>query len=230
MAEVDFYFDPMCPWAYRASLWIRSVREETGLGVNWRFFSLEEINLEPGKRHPWERDWSYGWSQMRIAAWLRRDGQDLVDRWYAAAGAAFFERGEPTFTPEGAQAVLEAVGVSASASASAVAEALADPTTEDEVRHDHDHLVAVYGGHGVPTLVFDDGSDEAAAFFGPVVLTPPTGPAAVRLWDLVTGWREFPDLFELRRPKTDDDMRRIAGAFETYLTARRWRTVAKPAR
>ena len=51
VAEVDFHFDLMCPWAYQTSKWIRSVREQNGVTVNWRFFSLEEINLRPGNFH-----------------------------------------------------------------------------------------------------------------------------------------------------------------------------------
>jgi len=73
-ACVDFHLDMMCPYAYQTSLWIREVRDRTGLQVNWRFFSLEEINRAEGKKHPWEREWSYGWSLMRIGALLRREG------------------------------------------------------------------------------------------------------------------------------------------------------------
>jgi protein-disulfide isomerase-like protein with CxxC motif len=223
--QVQFFFDPMCPWAYRTSCWIREVRRQVDLDVTWRFFSLEEANLEEGKRHPWERRWSYGWSQMRVAALLRRDGADAVDRWYAAAGAAFFHRGEATFTPDGARRVLAAIG----ADEGLVDAALDDPTTTDEVLADHRHVVSRYGGHGVPTLVFDDDTDDGQAFFGPVVLEPPTGAAAARLWHLVTGWREFPDLYELRRPKTDADMAAIGAAFKPYLDARAWPTVQRPA-
>ncbi len=225
---VEFYFDPMCPWAYRASVWIREVRRQTGIEVRWRFFSLEEVNRPEGKPHPWEREWGYGWSQMRIAALLRRQGQDLVDRWYQACGEAFFERGAPTFTRAGADAVIDALGLPAAT----VADALDDPATSAEVQADHDHLAHRYGGHGVPTLVFDDragATGPGQAFFGPVVLTPPIGGAAIRLWDLVVGWREFPDLYELRRPKTERDLRTIGTAFETYLQARRWPTIEHPA-
>src|SRR5579862_2334007 len=78
-ASVDFHFDLMCPFAYQAARWIRSVRDETGLAVHWRFFSLEEVNRAEGKKHPWERPWSYGWSMMRIGAWLRRRDMALLD-------------------------------------------------------------------------------------------------------------------------------------------------------
>ena len=49
---VDFHFDVMCPYAYQTSLWIREVRDLTGVQVNWRFFSLEEINRQAGKETP----------------------------------------------------------------------------------------------------------------------------------------------------------------------------------
>lgn len=212
----------MCPWAHQGSRWLREVRRHTSITIEWCFFSLEEVNLQPGKIHPWERPWSYGWSQMRIAALLRRDGQDLVDRWYEACGSAFFERGEQTYLRPGAEAVVASIGLPPSV----VGDALDDPTTSEEVRTDHFGLVAAHGGHGVPTLVFEDGQ----ALFGPVVLDAPSGAAAVRLWELVQGWREFPDLYELRRPKTNDDMVRIGGAFSTYLSARAWRTIETPAR
>ena len=65
---VDFHFDVLCPYAYQTSKWIRDVRRQTGITINWKFFSLEEINRVEGKKHPWERDWSYGWSLMRIGA------------------------------------------------------------------------------------------------------------------------------------------------------------------
>src|SRR5580698_9870137 len=129
----------MCPYAYQTSRWIREVRDQTGLAINWRFFSLEEINREEGKKHPWEREWSYGWSLLRVAAWLRRgpDGNDRVDRFYAAAGRALHEEGRKVHTPEGAAEVLAGAGLDPGA----VEAALADPTTSDEVRADHDRVV-----------------------------------------------------------------------------------------
>ena len=99
--SLTFYFDPMCPYAYQTSLWVREVRRRRDLAVTWRFFSLEEVNLESGKRHPWERPWSYGFGQMRVGALIRRDlGNDALDRWYAAVGRAFFFDGLKTHVPE----------------------------------------------------------------------------------------------------------------------------------
>ena len=108
ITAVDFHFDIMCPWAYQASLWIRDVRDQTGLDVSWRFFSLEEINRADGKKHPWERDWSYGWSMMRIGALLRRTDPDLLDRWYLAAGTALHVDGRKPHRREVAEDLLGA--------------------------------------------------------------------------------------------------------------------------
>src|SRR5690606_17808439 len=90
---VDFHFDIMCPWAYQTSLWMRDVRDQLGLDVRWRFFSLEEINRKEGKKHPWEREWSYGWSMMRVGALLRREDPALLDRWYLTAATALHVHG-----------------------------------------------------------------------------------------------------------------------------------------
>jgi hypothetical protein len=81
----------------------------------------------------------------------------------------------------------------------------------------------------VPTLVFPgSATDEARKLFGPVLIEPPTGGAADRLWDLVVGWLEFPHLFELQRPKTPADLATVAEVFRPYIEAREWNTVVNP--
>jgi len=219
-ASVEFFFDPMCPWAYQTSIWIREVRARTGLELRWRFFSLEEINRTDAQKHPWERDWSYGFGQMRVGALLRRRGQDEVDRWYAEVGRAFHLEGTKTQDQDVHRALLERCGWGGDV----LDEALADPTTADDVRADHEFAVAEKAAWGVPTLVFPDGQ----ALFGPVVAPAVLGPEAERLWDLVVGWTEFPHLYELQRPKRGDDLRHIVTTFQPYLDARSWVSVANP--
>ncbi len=125
------------------------------------------------------------------------------------------------FTPQGSRAVLARLGWDPAV----VDEALADPTTTEEVLADHRRLVQRHGGHGVPTLVLDG----ETALFGPVLLDPPRGEAALRLWELVAGWADVPTLYELRRPKTAADLGVIGEVFRPYLEARAWRTVENPA-
>jgi 2-hydroxychromene-2-carboxylate isomerase len=218
---MDVHIDPMCPYAYQTSLWLREVRDATGVQVQWRFFSLEEINRADGQKHPWERDWAYGWSQMRVGALLRRQGNEVLDRWYAAVGHAFFVDERPTHVPEVHREVLAELGLDPGL----LDEALADPSTSAEVRADHDEVVTRHGGHGVPTIVFDNGQ----VLFGPVVAPAPTGDDALRLWDLVCLWSGVPHLFEIRKPKTAEDLAHLGEQFAPYLRARAWKSVAKPA-
>jgi 2-hydroxychromene-2-carboxylate isomerase len=218
---VDFHFDIMCPWAYQASLWMRDVRDQLKLDVGWRFFSLEEINRAEGKKHPWEREWSYGWSMMRVGALLRRIDPVLLDRWYFAAGTALHVDGRKPHRRE----VAEELVVQLDLDPALVREAIEDPTTHDEVLADHERVTGL-GGWGVPTLVFGE-ADEARALFGPVLIDPPASDAAVRLWRLMTGWLEFPALFEIQRPKRPADLHAIAETFRPYLEARDWITIQK---
>jgi 2-hydroxychromene-2-carboxylate isomerase len=214
--EVDFHFDPMCPFAYHTSRWIRAVRDQLGLVVNWRFFSLEEINRFEGKKHPWERSWSYGWSQMRIGVLLRRQDMALLDAWYARVGRTLHDEGGKPHEPSTARRLLGEIG----ADPALLDQALDDPTTHDEILADHERVTAA-GGFGVPTLFFPGGQ----CLFGPVLVDPPAGAAAVRLWELVTGMLEFPHVYELQRPKAGQDEQAIAEALQPYLRGRDWLSI-----
>ena len=221
--HLSFYFDPMCPYAYQTSEWIRSVRDQVDLEVEWRFFSLEEVNIAPGHRHPWERPWSFGFGQMRVGALVRREeGAAGLDRWYAAVGHAFFHEGRKTHVPEVHAAVIAEAGFDPGL----VERSVADPSTLTEVRDEHLDAVARHGAHGVPTLVLEP---SGYALYGPVVVPAPTGADALALWDLVQAMARFPHLYELRKPKTAADLAHIHAHFATYLTSRDWNTVENPA-
>ena len=131
---------------------------------------------------------------------------------------ALHVEGRKPHRPEVAEELLTEMGLDPGI----VGAAIADPTTGDEVRAEHEAVVSK-GGFGVPTLVFDDGQ----ALFGPVLVNPPAGKDAVHLWELVTGWLEFPHLYELQRPKAAADIDAIASAFAPYLEARDWFSVQR---
>ena len=210
--EVDFHFDVMCPWAYQTSKWIRNVRAQNGLTINWKFFSLEEVNLREGKKHPWERDWSYGWSMMRIGAILRRQSMNNLDKWYERSGRALHEEGKRPHDPNVARHLLEEIGMDPNI----VDESLLDESTHEEIKDDHQRVIDA-GGYGVPTLFFGD-----HPLYGPVLIDPPEGERAMRLWDTVVSWLEFPDLYEMQKLKSLQDQGRIAETFRPYLEARDW--------
>ncbi len=209
---VDFHFDPMCPFAYQTSVWIRDVRAQLGITINWRFFSLEEINRAEGKKHPWERDWSYGWSLMRIGALLRRSDMSLLGQWYEAIGHELHVLGGKPHDPAVARRLLGDIGVEAAV----VDAALDDPSTHDEIRAEHQRVVDA-NGYGVPTLFMD-----GQCLFGPVLVDPPTGADALKLWNVVSGMAELPHVYELQRPKSAADAELIGQSLRPYLDGRDW--------
>jgi hypothetical protein len=127
----------------------------------------------------------------------------------------FHEDGVELHTPQGVEAALRELG----RDPTLLADAIADSSTSDDVLADHRRAVDL-GVFGVPTLVID-GND---VLYGPVTAPAPTGPEAGRLWDLVAGWVEFPQLYELQRPKSESDWKQIQECFEPYQRARGWVT------
>jgi len=231
--RIDFYFDPMCPYAYQTSIWIRDVRRQTALGIDWKFFSLEEINRPEGKKHPWEREIGYGWSPLRVAARLRRRDEALCDAWYLACGRTLHDEGGKPHDPDTARRLLVEIG----ANSDDWDEALADHSTHDDVKADHFRAVEAFGGFGVPIIVFPEtwgfptgqSATPGKAIFGPVVVPAPLGDDALALWNLVKTYAAIPGLYEIKTPKTTGDIRFIGEAFTPYLRGRDWQSVQNPA-
>ncbi|MGE0878191.1 MAG: DsbA family protein [Acidimicrobiia bacterium] len=213
MTAVDFYFDPLCPWAYRASTWIREVAPHRGLDITWCPFSLEEKNWESSGKHPWERDWSFSWALLRVAVRLRREGgNDTVNRFYEAAGRRCHDEGVPVFLRDRLGELVTELGFDAAL----VDDSHLDETVTADLRRDH-RIAAERGVFGVPTL-----GVAGQLLFGPVITPAPIGDAALRLWDLVIGWTEFPDLYEMQRPKGAAEQANIGRSFAKSGEARTW--------
>jgi len=185
--HLDFYFDPLCPWAWMTSLWIREVQKLRPVDVEWKFFALAGVNDR-------DDEW-YG--PLRIAALARREGgNEAAGRAYLALGRLFHERDE-SFDEIGrlaevAQPYLAEVGLDPSLAP----RALEDPTTVDDVQNEHKEALEKYRAFGVPWLVVD--GDEAG-FFGPVIGDLPTGEDAAELWDHYVYMARRPQLYELKR-------------------------------
>ena len=45
-ADLNFYFDPVCPFAWMTSKWVRMVAQQRAYRVDWRFISLRMINAD----------------------------------------------------------------------------------------------------------------------------------------------------------------------------------------
>lgn len=190
--EVTFYFDPVCPWAWRASLWIREVAKVRPIKIHWQFLSLAAVNAGQDSL---KEAHSQSEASFRAMALARRSGgEEAVDKLYLALGKARHERKEELNKAEVIEAALKEAGLDAAL----LSQALDDPSTLDEVQRSHSSVVG-RKGFGVPTLVVKDGDRESPAMFGPVISKVPQGEEAGQLWDRVEWLMWQPDFFELKR-------------------------------
>jgi 2-hydroxychromene-2-carboxylate isomerase len=189
---VKLYFDPICPWAWRTSLWLREARQVRPLQLAWGFFSLAEVNRAAGNP-PRERHQQSA-TPFRIMALARRQhGPDAVDRLYLAFGRAHHERQQNIGQPDVIAAVLAEAGFDRGLHDAA----LADASIVQELQDEHAALAA-RGAFGVPTLE----TDGAAPLHGPIIDRVPTGEAAGELWDHTAWLLAQPHVYEFKRARS----------------------------
>lgn len=190
--KIRFYFDPLCPWAWQCSRWIREVAKVRDVEVSWSLFSLQMIHEE--KEDALTDLHERGTPALRALAAVRRShGNEGVGRLYEAIGQRAHEGEGEELSP---QLVEKALG-DAGLDPSLMLKALHDESTIDDVRAEHEAVVSEVGAFGVPTIVLDGGG----GIFGPVVSSAPEGEEAGELWDHVRWLTERGYFFELKRER-----------------------------
>jgi 2-hydroxychromene-2-carboxylate isomerase len=210
MADVDFFFDPICPWAWVTSRFTAEVARQRDLDVDWRFISLRMVNAakDYAKDFPegYERGHTRGLELLRVAAAARDElGRDAVLPLYTAFGRTIHNERNPTAfdDPSGVARILDELGYPASLGAAATS-----TEHDDLIRSDTDEALERCGGNiGTPVLSFSP--PEGPSFFGPVINVAPKGHDAVDLWDAVVALGSNPHFSELKRstrgrPQFDD--------------------------
>ena len=191
----DFWFDPICPWAWIASRWMLEVEQVRGVQVRWHVMSLSYLNegRELPEKYRAAMDQSWGPVRVVVAA-ATAHGEDVILPLYTALGTRFHHEGRPKDRATIEEALTE-VGLP-----TALADAMDTDDYDEALRKSH-HAGMDQVGYEVGTPVI---SVEGVAFFGPVVSPIPRGEAAGLLWDgvrLVAGTDGF---FELKRSRTRD--------------------------
>jgi 2-hydroxychromene-2-carboxylate isomerase len=190
---VDFWFDPLCPWAWLTSRWMLQVEDVRDVKTTWHVMSLAVLNENRDDLPDTYKDLmakAMGPVRVCIAA-EQAKGPDVLLPLYTAIGKRIHleqRREDPGILAE----ALEEAGLPAEL------EAAATSTEFDEaVRKSHHE--------GMDPVGFDVGTPvihvSGVAFFGPVITPAPKGEAAGKLWDgvlLVAGTEGF---FELKRSR-----------------------------
>ena len=194
MADVEFFFDPICPWAWITSRWVEEVRRARPLEVDWRFIGLRIINEHRDYDRAFPPNYlelhTLGLRLLRVAAALRATvGPEAVGPYYTVVGGIrHVDGGVPDPV-----AVLAELGHDP-----ALADAAGDTSWDDVIRADGDVALARTGRDvGTPIITIDP--PDGPSFFGPVISRVPRGPAAVELWESVERLARFPGFAELKR-------------------------------
>jgi hypothetical protein len=204
-ADLRFYFDPVCPFAWMTSEWVRIVAARRRYLVEWRFISLRLLNahVDYAERFPpdYEAGHTDGLRLLRLAARVRDEhGPEAVDRLYRALGHRVFGTPESARTSAGTWGTAEFVrpvlaGLDLPAG---LAAALDDEAWDAVVQAETDEALALTGRDvGTPILHFRP--PGGTAFFGPVISRLPAEEEAVELWDHVVALAAFPGFAELKR-------------------------------
>ncbi|MDQ1395912.1 MAG: hypothetical protein QOG64_1171 [Acidimicrobiaceae bacterium] len=200
MAELEFFWDPVCPWAWITSRWVVNVLAERPMDVDWKFICLRIVNED----RDYEKDFSPGYERghtrglelLRVAAAVRAEvGREAMLPLYSAYGRIIhIERNAVAFDDaSGLEGVLKDLGYPVG-----LAKAAYGTDYDDDVRTETKEALDRCGGNiGTPVLSFSP--PDGPSFFGPVISRAPTRQEAVDLWEAVLALGNNPHFSELKR-------------------------------
>lgn len=203
-ADLDFFFDPVCPWAWITSRWVHNVSEQRDYEIDWRFISLWILNEDNAQEWytPRYRAGHYlGQQGLRIADAIRlgEDDRSAVGRWYTAVGTALHVEAQRDAARDDSLGWYRGV-LSANGFDDAYVDAADDESHDEYIRADTELALSRTGKDvGTPILTFHPGADTEASFFGPVISKAPRGAEAVELWDAVEKLATMSGMAELKR-------------------------------
>jgi 2-hydroxychromene-2-carboxylate isomerase len=191
----DFWFDPLCPFAWITSRWMLEVEQVREVKVNWRIMSLYYLNKDRDISDDYRALVELGLPIGRVlAAAELKIGPEALLPLYTALGERIHhqkqDKGRDLLVSALADAGLPAELVEASE----------DPSYDEHVRASHQEAMDRVGDDvGTPTIAFN-----GSAFFGPVLSRIPRGEDAGRLWDGTIAVADFPYFFEIKRTRTGE--------------------------
>jgi 2-hydroxychromene-2-carboxylate isomerase len=191
--RADFWFDPLCPFAWITSRWILEVAQVRDIEVTWHQMSLAYLNQDKDIPDSYREMLKDAWGPVRVVrAAIESQGEDVTLPLYTAMGTRIHNQ-EMGPTREAVTEALAEVGLDAG-----LIDAWDDSSYDEAIKKSH-HLGMDQVGEevGTPTIAVN-----GAAFFGPVLNAIPKGEDAGRMWDGAVLLASNPHFFELKRTRT----------------------------
>jgi len=205
-ADIEFFWDPVCPFAWITSRWVEKVVAQSDYSVDWRFISLRLINKakDYDTEFPagYEHGHNAGLRMLRVAARVRDElGPEPIGNLYTAYGDSYFSVDQAS-----GDAARQALG-SVDAVAACLRTADLDPayaetvddTSWDELLDAETDLALSRTGRDVGTPIITFQPPDGLSFFGPVISRVPSDQDALPLWEAVTTLARFPGFAEMKR-------------------------------
>ncbi len=193
-AKADFWFDPICPFAWVTSRWMGEVEKVRDVSTEWHVMSLSLLNEGRDLPEDYMERMKAAIKPVRvIIAASELHGDKYIKPLYDAMGTRIHIGGSSDFDTVIRES-LEEVGLPADLAQYADSDAY---DTQLHASH-REGITKVGDDVGTPIVAFN-----GTAFFGPVLTRIPRGEEAGRMFDGAVMLAENPAFFEIKRSRTE---------------------------
>lgn len=195
--KITVWIDFVCPYAWTAQRWLFDVQKELGddLEIDWRYFSIEQVNKAEDAPNVWEHPNDGSSSTVRAFQGVHAAGKQGRDQ-YLAYMAALYNQRHINKRNLGTQQILEETATQVGLDLDQFREDLKSDEVFGIFQNDHTEAVEKYGIFGVPTIMFES---EECAYLRIKVGEPPVD--AVAYWnEFIELVRDRPTILEVKRP------------------------------